>query len=468
MTASPRRLTVLHAKLGKYLSWSQPFLYDLIRGLDRHADGVIVCHSTENLARFPIRNLYRISERVLADAGRVSLAAAEARARWDPQVVHAHFGWSGIRIAPLAAALGSPLVVTFGGRDVHHEMHDPELAPLYRTLLARAARMICVSDDLRQRVLGRGVPPDRVVVIHRGTDLGRFRYADRGARRGGTPLRLLMVGRLVEKKGHADALAAVAALSRAGVPVHLTVVGDGELRQPLLETCRRLGIDRLVTLAGRTDEDGVAEHYRGSDLLVHPSVTAGDGDAEGLPNVVVEAAATGLPAVATRHGGIAEAVADGVTGLLVAERDVTGLADAIRALAADPVRRLAMGEAAAELARERFGLARQVARHLELYREVAEETRGAPAHGSPVIDETYLEALRRAIAPNEATILGYLRELAGSSAARDGPAFRPARRWSWGELRRLGLLVPAGVRRPLRSVLRRLAQRPAGRSGSGA
>ena len=469
MTTSPRRLAVLHGKFAKYLSWSQPFLYELVRELARHVDSVVVCSRAENLDHFPTRNLYRVADRVLTDGRWLALAAAEARGRWDPDLVHAHLGRSAIRLAPLAQALGSPLVVTLGGRDVHHELLHPVQAPLYEVLLRRAARVICVSEDLRRRVLERDVAPERVVVIRRGANLGRFAEVDREVRRDGSPLRLLMVGRLVEKKGHADALAAVRTLLGAGVAVRLTIVGAGELQQPLREACHELGLDEHVAMVGSTDADGVADHYRRADVLVHPSVTAGDGDAEGLPNVVVEAAATGLPVVATRHGGIGEAVTDGITGLLVAERDASGLAGAIRALAADPRRRLAMGRAAARLAREHFDLARQIERHLELYRAVVSEPDHAAGSAPSALAPAYLEALQRVVGAPEDTILGYLRELLPSHpATRRGAVFRAATVRPVVELRRLGLVVPAGIRNRLRGLLRRQLERRAARGVSGA
>jgi hypothetical protein len=113
-----------------------------------------------------------------------------------------------------------------------------------------------------------------------------------------------------------------------------------------------------------------------ADLLIHCSVTARDGDKEGIPNVVVEAQATGLPVVATRHGGIAEVLREGETGLLVPERDAGALAQAVSSLARDRARRLAMGEAAAAFARAELDVEKQIARHVAIYEKLAAE------HGS--------------------------------------------------------------------------------------
>jgi glycosyltransferase involved in cell wall biosynthesis len=301
------------------------------------------------------------------------LAAAHLRRTYRPDAIHAHFGWSGLRMLLLKQYLRIPMVVTFGGRDLGVQMPMPEFRELYRVLIAASEQIVCVSDELREGLVREGVDPERIAVIRRGTNLSRFAFEDRSWREPGAELRALMVGRLIEKKGHRWAFEAVAALAREGLPLRLTLIGEGEEVNGLMRLARSLGIRDRVDFAGTTDHAGVRARMAEADLLIHCSVTGRDGDKEGIPNVVVEAQATGLPVVATRHGGIAEVMRENETGLLVPERDAPALAAAVGALARDRARRLAMGEAAAAFARADLDVEKQIARHVAIYEKLVAE-----------------------------------------------------------------------------------------------
>jgi hypothetical protein len=353
-----------------------------------------------------------------------------------------------------------PLVTTFGGKDAGSHLQIGLFAPLYRAVFEISERIVCVSSALARQVVDRGADPERVVVIHRGTDLDFFQALDRSQRPDRGPLRLLMVGRLVEKKGHSYAMQALQSLQKDGTDVRLKVVGQGEDLQALRRLSRELGVAQFVDFAGSTDEAGLREQYRWADILLHPSVTAADGDVEGLPNTIVEAAATGLPVIATRHGGIPEAVLDDNTGLLVDERDVKGIATAIRTLARDRERRLAMGRSAADNAETHFDLSRQVDRHVELYRELVDEhPPDAPRMRRTYIDATYFEAFRSAIHldPDD-TIFSQLEKISWSWP-RGGrtPAFKGPSPSQLANVRQLGVRVPEPIRRLARRSLTSLA-----------
>ena len=155
----------------------------------------------------------------------------------------------------------------------------------------------------------------------------------------------MTVGRLVEKKGIEYVLRAVRVLADRGVEVEYRILGDGPRRDRLAALAAELGVADRVHLQGRHGQQAVREGVEGSDVLVAASVTAADGDEEGIPNVLKEAMALGLPVVGTRHAGIPELIEDGVSGFLVPERDEAALADALQRLARDPGRWAAMGRA---------------------------------------------------------------------------------------------------------------------------
>ena len=189
-------------------------------------------------------------------------------------------------------------------------------------LMRDGTLFLAVSEALRKQAIALGYPEARTRTHYNGVDLDRFQPG----RRPREPGTVLHVGRLVEKKGTAGLIAALAGMSGA----RLVVIGEGPLRAQLQRQAGALGVK--AQFLGAQPADEVATWMRRAALLAAPSVTARDGDAEGLPNVIVEGAACGIPVVATRHSGIPEAVEDGATGFLVREGDPAGLAARIGAL----------------------------------------------------------------------------------------------------------------------------------------
>ena len=180
---------------------------------------------------------------------------------------------------------------------------------------------------------------------------------------------MLFVGRHIEKKGLGDLLAAMAQVQAEAPGARLLVVGDGPLRHELEAEARRLGLD--ADFAGWLAPDEVTRRFREARVLCVPSRRAANGDAEGLPTVIPEAGAQGLPVVGTRHSGIPEAIGDdGTAGLLVGEGDVDGLARALTSVLTDDAlwRRLSAG--ARDNAARRFDPRRQAQELEAIYDEV--------------------------------------------------------------------------------------------------
>ncbi|AMJ61874.1 glycosyltransferase [Bosea sp. PAMC 26642] len=208
----------------------------------------------------------------------------------------------------------------------------------------------CTQDGHRElsRLADAG---EKVELVYHGLDLGRFPVPPSRPPRDGSdsvdPVRFVTIGRAVEKKGFDDLLGALAALP-AGLHWRLVHIGGGEKLKTLKTQAKALGLASRILWAGPKPQADVIAALREADLFVLPSKQAGDGDRDGLPNVVMEAASQALPIVATDFAGIPEFVRDGVEGLLVAPGDVAALARALAALAASPDRRLALGTAAHE------------------------------------------------------------------------------------------------------------------------
>src|SRR6266567_4613187 len=280
----------------------------------------------------------------------------------QPVVLHAHFGRGGALALPIARALGIPLVVTFHGADATKETHyRRRLVPrIYaRRLVAlqrEAALFVCVSEFVRDRLLMRGFPPEKLEVIQQGVELQSAEAVEAA----GDPY-VLFVGRFVEKKGVSDLIEAMRLLETRNGGARLVLIGDGPLGGALREMARPL---KRVEFLGWLPNTEVRRWMRGAVALCVPSVTARTGDSEGLPTVIFEAMAEAVPVVASDHAGIAEAVEHGSSGLLVPEGDPPALADALASLIERPELRRRLGSAAREIAAERFS-ALQQSRRLE-------------------------------------------------------------------------------------------------------
>jgi glycosyltransferase involved in cell wall biosynthesis len=269
------------------------------------------------------------------------------RAR-DIQAVLAHFGSAPSTVA-MQAAGDLPFFLSLHARDIYVE------AEALEEKLARAvAAVTCTRANLGYL---RGQYPgtaQRIHLVYHG--LPRAWLAapvPERPRACGEPLRILAAGRFVEKKGFIVLLTACALLRARGIPFSASIVGDGPLREGLVSDCRVLGLASQVDFPGWLPEGRLRAEYARADLFCCPSVVTPDGDRDGLPNVLVEAMSTGLPAVGSNISGIPEAIEHEETGLLVPPGNGAVLADAL-ARCADPVLRARLGTAAAATVRERF------------------------------------------------------------------------------------------------------------------
>lgn len=210
----------------------------------------------------------------------------------------------------------------------------------------RDARFAVTCTESGAQELARVAPdPSRIGLVYHGLDLSRFpRPPDR--KRNG-PFTLLSVGRLVAKKGYDDLLAALTRLP-ADLDWRLVHIGGGELSPDIRAEAARLKLENRIDWRGKQDQDAVIAAMRSADLFVLPSKIAADGDRDGLPNVLMEAASQHLPILSTQVSAIPEFVQDGVHGRLVPPSNPAALADAIAQMAANPTASQAMAHAARE------------------------------------------------------------------------------------------------------------------------
>ncbi len=284
-------------------------------------------------------------------------ALAEDWSRRRPDVVHSHFWMSGRAALAAAEPLGVPVVHTFHALGVVKRRHQgaadtspPERIAVEQDIMGRAARVVATCTDEVFELVRQGADRRRLSVVPCGVDAGRFR--PRGPAEATIRPRIVCLGRLVERKGVADVVRALAEVPGAelvvagGPPAH-ALHADPSARD-LWRLAERLGVSGRVTLRGGLGRDEVPPLLRSADVVVCAPWY------EPFGIVPLEAMACGVPVVASAVGGMIDTVVDGVTGVHVPPRDPARLAAALRELLTDAPRRRRLGAAGAVRARERY------------------------------------------------------------------------------------------------------------------
>jgi colanic acid/amylovoran biosynthesis glycosyltransferase len=271
-------------------------------------------------------------------------------------LLHCHFGPNGRYAAVLKeyGAFTGPIVTTFHAYEVTSLLR--RMAPgYYDTLFHFGSLFLPISDFWVPRLIELGCDPSRIHVHRMGIDPDSIQYQEHFPEQGSL-VRLISTGRLIEKKGHTYTLRALALLKERHpeISFSLDIIGDGPDETVLKAEAARLGLNDIVRFHGGLPHRRTLEMLREATIFVLPSVTAKDGDMEGIPVSIMEAMAMGLPVIATFHSGIPELVEDGVSGRLVPERDAEALAAAISSVAETPDKGLGFARAARKKVEESF------------------------------------------------------------------------------------------------------------------
>ena len=355
---------------------TETFLYEGLVALEAvGCPGLVLTYARRNVAARPYPRLLQLARRPrrvgVLERGELAGALPPGARFWPlrreltrvlrrlrPRAVHAHFGPMGALAAPVAARLGLPLYVSFYGYDVGEV--DPRL---YEALWPNLRRGFALSEKMRAALIQLGCPPERLSVIRLGRRLEPFPWRERV-----TPLRrFISVGRLTEKKGHDLALGALARLAPAHPELRLEIYGCGAEQRSLAEQIERLGLADRAALRGEVAADAVPGLLSQADGFLLASRTSRSGDQEGTPTAILEAQASGLLVVSTRHAGIPEIVPSRNHDLLAEEGDLHSLSEVWRRaleLGQDEVRaRTRAARALVEAQHDVLGEARKVAGH---------------------------------------------------------------------------------------------------------
>lgn len=293
--------------------------------------------------------------------------------------LHAHFGTTSAAVARLAGRFaGIPYTFTAHAKDIYHEEVD---AADLRRKVADASAVITVSDfNLAHLRREFGAAAGRVCRVYNGLHLDRFPYRDPSAR----DRTVVSVGRLIEKKGFDVLIAAVQRLRADGVEFACEIIGSGEKEGELREQIVQSGLTGIVRMVGALPQGEVIRRVGAASVFAAPCVVGRDGNADGMPTVLLEAMALGTPCVGTDVTGIPELIRNEETGLLVAQRDSAGLADALRRLLDGPDLRRSLAERARALVEAEFDIHRNAGRLRTIFQTASRDSRDSdrPVEGT--------------------------------------------------------------------------------------
>ncbi|MBN1666891.1 MAG: glycosyltransferase [Anaerolineales bacterium] len=327
-----------------YLALSETFIYQYLKNF-RTYPPVVLARRSENLENFPINNLFVLSDQgILTQAtGYFALRLLGRQPHFlkilrkiQPVLLHAHFGSEGVNAIQLKRALGLPLITTFYGKDMSALPRQPKWQRAYNRLFKEGDAFLVEGSYMRSELAGLGCPASKIFISHIGVDLERIQFESR-TRVPDQPTRLLICGRLIEKKGIPYALHALAKVVPKYPDTLLRIVGDGPLRSEYERLILELGLQANVRILGYLHYDDYVQELRNAHILLVPSVRAIDGDSEGgAPTVILEAQAMGLPVLGTQHADIPEVIGIKDPGFLVPERDSDTLADRLFMMMENP------------------------------------------------------------------------------------------------------------------------------------
>ncbi len=356
-------------------------IYRQITALNRCAP-VVVAQKRENAERYPFQPVYIVQKPPThflrrfwlkqlqnkpwqvsnTELSALLAVLSETRAR----LLHVYFGHIAVHLLPLIRTWGNPSIVSFHGADVMVDMNKPAYREATLQML-RAVKLVLVrSESLRRALVDLGCDPEKIGIQRTGIPLEEFPFRERGVPQSGEWL-FVQAGRLIEKKGLPVTLRAFAIFLNRYPNATLTIAGEGPFLEELQRLARELDIAEHISFTGFVSQEQLRDIYYQSHIFLHPSQTGHDGNREGIPNSMLEAMATGMPVFATEHGGIPEAIENGVSGVLVPEHEHEALAQALLDAAEDPAFLSRIARAGADVVRENFDLEKQARRLEEIY-----------------------------------------------------------------------------------------------------
>jgi colanic acid/amylovoran biosynthesis glycosyltransferase len=287
-------------------------------------------------------------------------------------IIHCHFGPNGIIGAQLKK-LGIPgkIITTFHGYDMSTFLLIKGL-DIYKDLFLNGELFLPISENWKRKLIELDCDEKKIAVHRMGIDLKKFKYLKRNIKPNES-VKILTIGRLVEKKGYEYAIRAIARVTDIDKHISYIIGGDGPLRKKLEDLITELNINDYVKIMGAVDQNEVLRLYEQAHFMVLPSITAKNGDKEGIPVVLMESSAIGLPVISTYHSGIPEVIDNGKSGFLVPEKDVCALAEKIEYLVKHPEIWEEMGNNGRKIIEERYDIKKLNRQLVDIYQNLIKD-----------------------------------------------------------------------------------------------
>lgn len=373
---------------------SETFIYDYITELESQgADNYVVTENRMNTGDRPFgkveevkqpgtwhpeRLLRRVKTAIKREEPRLANWAilrrrlAKAIEEINPDVIHAHFGPVGVKIAPVARKLNTPLIVSYYGYDISRLIRNEFWTQRYQNVFSTATKVVGISNHICSKLKNIGASEEQVQLLHLGVRMDNFAFPDREAGNKDV-VQCLHVGRLVGKKSPLDLVRAfnyANTLAESGIDLRLKIVGDGPLLDDLVAEVEKLKLTDKIEVLGALPHSQIPELMKEADIYTQHCKTAPDGDQEGQGVSFVEASAMGLPIVSTNHNGLPDVIINDETGFLVEEGDYEAMGKKILYLAQNPEIRTAFGRNGRKHIEEHFDLTKQAAKAQKMYADI--------------------------------------------------------------------------------------------------
>ena len=381
MNDSPDPKPVVACYCATFLKPEMQHIYRQITGL-RRIQPIVIAQKRENADKFAFDKIDIVPKPATHFLRRFwfrqvrnepwQISSREVRSlidvleRENAQLLHIFFGHIAVHLLPLIRVWPKPHVASFHGADVLVNMEKPAYRNATKQMLDAVTRVFVRSASLQRAVVELGCDENKIDIVRTGIPLQEFPFREREFP-GDDEWHFVQASRLIEKKGLSTTLHAFTNFLTHYPNATLTIAGEGPMLRELQELTRKLKIDNRVALPGFVAPEKLREIYYASHIFLHPSETGADGNQEGIPNSMLEAMATGLPVFATDHGGIPEAIENGVSGILVPERDHEALSHALLEAVQDRHLLTRFARNGADVVAEKFDQQKQIGRLDEIY-----------------------------------------------------------------------------------------------------
>ena len=371
-----------------WLPITENWIFNQIKYSDKQIESHAVCYNTLNLDQYGIPHIHRLPARTLFDKfsrlmrkllnqNLYSRRLLNTIRKINPAIIHSHFGNYGWLEMPIAKKFDLRHIVTFYGYDVKR---FPKIFPVwkkrYKTLFRHVDKVLCEGTHMAGEIVKLGCPPNKVIVHHLGIALEKIPFQPRRWDNG-QPLRVLIAGNFVEKKGIPYALRALGKIKRM-VPVEITIIGDAKPqprciaeKDKIIEAISENNLSSNTRMLGFQPHSILLQKAYEHHVFLSPSITASDGDTEGgLPVSIIEMAASGMPIVSTKHCDIPEVIIDGESGFLAPEKDISALTEKIMTLLEQKNNWLKFVEKGRKHIEQEYNAAKQGIKLSKIYKDI--------------------------------------------------------------------------------------------------